>query len=190
MSHPDPFQDLVNALCQTLTMQQAPTPAPPTIHSVNTAITPSPLLCASPMAKPAPYSGSAEDCNGFLLQCALVLEMQTHMFPTEQKVAFLITQLSGKALLLAESIWSQKHPAIQTYSSFVDHFKEVFGKPSWDSSIAQAQDHGYVYYVPDPINNCKTGKQKTCTPGCRPTTTNRCTSRGEDLIAGSGRIHL
>ncbi|KAK3575530.1 hypothetical protein QTP86_029276 [Hemibagrus guttatus] len=90
------------------------------------------------MAKPVPYSGSAEDCNGFLLQCSLVLEMQPHMFPTERsKVAFLITQLSGKALLWAESIWSQNHPAVQSYSSFVDHFKEVFGKPSWDSSIGE-----------------------------------------------------
>ncbi|ROL50164.1 Retrotransposon-like protein 1 [Anabarilius grahami] len=119
-------------------MHPAPTPAPPAITSANTTITPSPLLYASPMAKPAPYSDSAEDCNCFLLQCSLVLEMQPHMFPTEQsKVAFLITQLSGKALPWADSIWSQKHPAIQSYSSFVYHFKEVFGKPSWDSSIGE-----------------------------------------------------
>ncbi|KAK3513069.1 hypothetical protein QTP70_000954 [Hemibagrus guttatus] len=93
------------------------------------------------MAKPAPYSGSVEDCNGFLLQCSLVLEMQPHMFPTERsKVTFLITQLSGKALLWAESIWSQNHPAVQSYSSFIDYFKEVFKKPSWDSSIAPFSD--------------------------------------------------
>ncbi|KAK3512423.1 hypothetical protein QTP70_009845 [Hemibagrus guttatus] len=135
MSYSDPFQDLVDALRQTLTVHSAPTPAPPTITSANTT---SPLLYASPMAKPAPYSGSAEDCNGFLLQCSLVLEMQPHMFPTERsKVAFLITQLSGKALLWADSIWSQNHPAVQSYFSFVDQFKEVFGKPSWDSSIGE-----------------------------------------------------
>ncbi|KAK3546860.1 hypothetical protein QTP86_003750 [Hemibagrus guttatus] len=138
MSHSDPFQDLVAALRQALTTHPAPTPAPPAIISANTATTSSPLLYASPMAKPAPYSGSAEDCNSFLLQCSLVLEMQPHMFPTERfKVAFVITQLSGKALLWAESIWSQNHPAVQSYSSFVDHFKEVFGKPSWDSSIGE-----------------------------------------------------
>ncbi|KAK3554648.1 hypothetical protein QTP70_031051 [Hemibagrus guttatus] len=114
------------------------TPAPPAITSVNTSTTPSPLLYASPMAKPAPSSGSAEDCNGFLLQCSLVLEMQLHMLPTERsKVAFLITHLSGKALLWADSIWSQNHPAVLSYSSFVDHFKEVFGKPSWNSSIGE-----------------------------------------------------
>ncbi|KAK3547900.1 hypothetical protein QTP70_000359 [Hemibagrus guttatus] len=106
--------------------------------SVNTITTPSKLPCASPMAKLVPYSGSAEDCNSFLLQCSLVLEMQPHMYPTERsKVAFVITQLSGKALLWAVSLWTQNHPAAQSYSSFVDHFKEEFGKPSWDSSISK-----------------------------------------------------
>ncbi|KAK3510136.1 hypothetical protein QTP70_026851 [Hemibagrus guttatus] len=135
-SQSDPLRDLVAALRQVLTAH--PAPAPPSTTSVNTITTPSTLLCASPMAKPAPYSGSAEDCNGFLLQCSLVLEMQPHMYPTERsKVAFIITQLSGKALLWAESLWSQNHPTAQSYSGFVDHFKEVFGKPSWDSSIGE-----------------------------------------------------
>ncbi|KAK3534427.1 hypothetical protein QTP86_015226, partial [Hemibagrus guttatus] len=121
--------------------RKTPTPVPSAITSANTATTPSSLLYASSMAKPAPYSGSVEDCNGFLLQCSLVLEMQPHMFPTERsKVTFLITQLSGKALLWAESIWSQNHPAVQSYSSFIDYFKEVFKKPSWDSSIAPFSD--------------------------------------------------
>ncbi|KAK3552410.1 hypothetical protein QTP86_011646 [Hemibagrus guttatus] len=31
----------------------------------------------------------------------------------------------------------ENHPAAQSYSGFVDHFKEVFGKPSWDSSIGE-----------------------------------------------------
>ncbi|KAK3537400.1 hypothetical protein QTP70_008852 [Hemibagrus guttatus] len=136
MSQPDPLRDLVAALRQVLATHPAPAPTPPATTSVNTITTPSTLLCASPMAKPAPYSGSAEDCNGFLLQCSLVLEMQPHLYPTERsKVAFIITQLSGKALLWAESLWSLNHPAAQSYSGFIDHFKEVFGKPSWDSSI-------------------------------------------------------
>ncbi|ROL43790.1 Retrotransposon Gag-like protein 6 [Anabarilius grahami] len=101
---------------------------------------PSPLLpvYTSPMAKPAPYSGSAEDCNGFLLQVSLTLEIQPHLFPTDySKVAFIISQLSGRALQWADSIWSQKNSVTQTYSGFVEHFREVFGKPSWDSSIGE-----------------------------------------------------
>ncbi|ROL08917.1 Stonustoxin subunit alpha [Anabarilius grahami] len=88
------------------------------------------------MAKPAPYSGSAEDCSGFLLQCALVLEMQPHLYPNDtSKIAFIISQLQGKALKWADSLWTQKGPVVQSYNSFVTHFREVFGKPVSDSSI-------------------------------------------------------
>lgn len=38
-------------------------------------------VVASTEANPAPYSGPAEDCNGFLLQCLLAFEMQSHLSP-------------------------------------------------------------------------------------------------------------
>ncbi|ROK54669.1 hypothetical protein DPX16_21308 [Anabarilius grahami] len=106
-------------------------PSAPSITSANTVTSSWPPVYISPMAKPAPYSGSEEDCNGFLLQCSLTLEMQQHLFPME------VLQLSGKALQWADSIWSQNNPVIQTYSGFVNHFKEVFGKHLWDSSIGE-----------------------------------------------------
>ncbi|KAK3516025.1 hypothetical protein QTP70_001870 [Hemibagrus guttatus] len=135
---PDPLQDLVAALRQALAALPAPAPTPPTTTSADTVTTSSAPLCSSPMAQPVPYSGSAEDCNGFLLQCSLVLEMQPHLYPTERsKVAFVITQLRGQALLWAESLWSQDSPVTQSYAGFVEHFKEVFGKPSWDSSVGE-----------------------------------------------------
>ncbi|KAK3519255.1 hypothetical protein QTP70_023101 [Hemibagrus guttatus] len=87
-SPPDPLRDLVDAVRQALAALPAPAPTPPAITSVNTGTTSSAPLYASPMAQPAPYSGLAEDCNGFLLQC-------------------------------------------------VEHFKEVFGKPFWDSSVGE-----------------------------------------------------
>ncbi|KAK3535368.1 hypothetical protein QTP70_010217 [Hemibagrus guttatus] len=137
-SPPDPFRDLVPAVWQALAALPAPAPTPPATTSVNTVTTSSAPLYASPMAQPVPYSGSAEDCNGFLLQCSLVLEMQPHLYPTERsKVAFIIKQLRGQALLWAESLWSQNSPIMQSYSGFIEHFKEVFGKPSWDSSIRE-----------------------------------------------------
>ncbi|KAK3522424.1 hypothetical protein QTP86_010645 [Hemibagrus guttatus] len=109
---PDPLQDLVAALRQALAALPAPAPTPPAITPADTVTTSSAPLFSSPMAQPAPYSGSVEDCNGHLLQCSLVLEMQPHLYPTERsKVAFVITQLQ--------------------------HFKEVFGKPSWDSSVGE-----------------------------------------------------
>ncbi|ROL49496.1 Retrotransposon Gag-like protein 6 [Anabarilius grahami] len=135
MSTPDPFQDLVDVLRRTLTSTSTPTP--PANTSAFPAASPSPPTIASPMAKPAPFSGSAEDCNGFLLQCSLVLEMQPYAYPDDKsKVAFIISQLNGKALRWAEPLWTQDNPVVQSLSSFTTHFKEVFGKPAWDSSIA------------------------------------------------------
>ncbi|ROJ36310.1 Retrotransposon-derived protein PEG10 [Anabarilius grahami] len=90
------------------------------------------------MAKPAPFSGSAEDCNGFILQCSLVLEMQPHLYPDDHsKVAFIISQLDGKALRWAEPLWTSKSPIVLSLSSFISHFKEVFGKPAWNSTIGE-----------------------------------------------------
>ncbi|KAK3519335.1 hypothetical protein QTP70_024760, partial [Hemibagrus guttatus] len=128
-SPPDPFRDLVETLRQALAALPAPTAT-----SANTVTASSAPLYVSPMAQPAPYSGSVEDCNGFILQCSLVLEMQPHLYTTERsKVTFIISQLCGQALLWAESLWSQNSSVTQSYAGFVDHFTEVFGKPSWDS---------------------------------------------------------
>ncbi|KAK3537159.1 hypothetical protein QTP70_002654 [Hemibagrus guttatus] len=104
-SPPDPLRDLVG------TLRQAPAPAPtsPATTSANTVTASSAPLYVSPMAQPAPYSGSAEDCNG----CAAGL--------------FSGPSPSGPRIL----------PVTQSYAGFVEHFKEVFGKPSWDSSVGE-----------------------------------------------------
>ncbi|ROJ33166.1 Retrotransposon-like protein 1 [Anabarilius grahami] len=144
MSQQDPFQALVDALRRTLTINPptpststSPSPAP-AVTSVNTVPSSSPPVYGSPMATPAPYAGSAEDCSGFLLQCGLVLEMQPHLYPNDTaKIAFLISQLRGKALKWADSIWSQHGAITQSYSSFTSHFREVFGKPITDSSAGE-----------------------------------------------------
>ncbi|KAK3516402.1 hypothetical protein QTP70_010488 [Hemibagrus guttatus] len=134
MSNQDPVQDLVEVLRRALT--STPTPAPPATTSAFTTASPSPSAVASPIAKPAPFTGSVEDCNGFLLQCSLVLEMQPHLYPDDRsKVAFIISQLDGKALRWAEPLWTQGNPVVKSLSSFINHFKEVFGKSAWDSSI-------------------------------------------------------
>ncbi|ROI96427.1 Retrotransposon-derived protein PEG10 [Anabarilius grahami] len=144
MSQPDPFQALVDSLRRTLTTNP-PSPSPvtspspaPAATTVSTVSSPSPPVYVSPMARPAPYSGSAEDCSGFLLQCELVLEMQPHLYPNDtSKIAFLISQLNGKALKWADSIWSQHGAVTHSYSAFISHFREVFGKPITDSSAGE-----------------------------------------------------
>ncbi len=90
------------------------------------------------MARPAPFSGEAEECNGFLLQCSLTIELQPQMFPTEHsKIAFVISALTGPALQWAETIWNQAGPATQSFSCFLIHFREVFGRSPGDTSIGE-----------------------------------------------------
>lgn len=140
MSSSDPFQELVDQPRRVLTTN--PPSAAPAITAVNTAVTPSPPAYTSPMAKLAPFSGSAEDSNGFLLQCSLVLEMQPNLYPNERsKVAFIISQLNGRALQWAETIWSQDGPVTQSLTNFVTHFKVVFGRSANDSSAGEQLYH-------------------------------------------------
>ncbi len=140
MSSPDPFQELVDSLKRVLLHPSSPpvcpAPAPPLPST--TPSTSSPIVFASPMARPAPFTGSAEECNGFLLQCTLTIDLHPQMFPTDQsKITFLITSLTGPALQWAETILNQAGPATQTFSHFLAHFREVFGSSPGDSSMGE-----------------------------------------------------
>ncbi|KAK3544947.1 hypothetical protein QTP86_029196, partial [Hemibagrus guttatus] len=136
MSAPDPLHELVEALRRALASMPGSTA--PTNSSASAAASPSPPVIASPVAAPALYSGAAEDCNGFLLQCSLALEMQPHSYPDERaKVAFIVSHLGGKALRWAEPLWTQNHPIMSSLPRFIEHFKEVFGQPERDSSLGE-----------------------------------------------------
>ncbi|KAK3553387.1 hypothetical protein QTP70_003551 [Hemibagrus guttatus] len=136
MSSRDPVEELAEALRRALA--SAAGSATPASVSAAAAAVSSPPVYASPMAVPAPYSGVAEDCNGFLLQCSLTLEMQSHLYPDDRaKIAFIISRLDGKALRWAEPLWSQSNPMMSSLSAFTRHFREVFGRPEGDSSVGE-----------------------------------------------------
>ncbi|KAK3552278.1 hypothetical protein QTP86_007491 [Hemibagrus guttatus] len=97
MSSRDPVEELAEAL--RCALASATGSAAPESASAATAAVSSPPVYASPMAAPAPYSSAAEDCNGFLLQCSLALEMQSHLYPDDRvKIGFIISRLDRKAL--------------------------------------------------------------------------------------------
>ncbi len=96
----DPFEELVSALRAALSLVLNP-----------------PSASASPMALPTTYSGEAEECSGFLLQLSLFIEMQPQQFTSERSnVAFLISLLSGRALLWARAIWNSFGVVLLTLS--------------------------------------------------------------------------
>lgn len=88
------------------------------------------------MALPASYAGDAAECGGFLLQVFLYIKMQPQKFPTEcSKVAFIISLLSGKALLWAQATWNAQSTIINSFKAFSNHFKEVFGSATGMLSV-------------------------------------------------------
>ncbi|KAL0161733.1 hypothetical protein M9458_045458, partial [Cirrhinus mrigala] len=143
MSSPDPFQELVDRLRQTLlTTPQSPPPAP--APSSSTATNPEVNIAASlptvvcPMVRPAPFSGVAGDCKGFLLQCSITFATFPSMYQTDDaKIGLVINCLSGSALRWAESIWSQGGPVASSYHAFAQHFLEVFGRSDQMTSAGE-----------------------------------------------------
>ncbi len=124
METPDPLPpNLFSELVQTLRESLQP---PPVTSSAS----------ACPMAKPVTYSGEADACSGFLLQCSLYFEMQPQQFVSDRaKIAFIMSLLSGRALQWAESIWNSRSPAVRSLNTFVDHFREVFGSSTSAISV-------------------------------------------------------
>ncbi|ROL55321.1 Retrotransposon Gag-like protein 8A [Anabarilius grahami] len=101
------------------------------VSTLRPALSPDPQqqsASASPMALPSNYSGEAVQCSGFILQVSLYIEMHSHKFNKERsKVAFLISLLTGRALLWAQASWDSHSDLINSFDDFSSHFQEVFG---------------------------------------------------------------
>lgn len=133
MNSPDPFQEVVDALKRALSSTTSASPV---------TTSPSPPVASSPIANPVLYSGLVEDCDGFLLQCPLALEMQSPRFPTERaKVAFIISLLMGRALHWTQTIWNQNTTVRQTLNNFISHFRVVFRIPDGDFYVGEQLYH-------------------------------------------------
>jgi len=99
------------------------------VNSLWTSLTVSSPLAASgsPMTLSASYACDAAEWGSFPLQVAFFIEMQPQRFLTgRSKVAFLISLLTGKALLWDWAIWNANSLVINSYDAFINHFKEVF----------------------------------------------------------------
>uniref|UniRef100_A0A673FRT7 Uncharacterized protein n=1 Tax=Sinocyclocheilus rhinocerous TaxID=307959 RepID=A0A673FRT7_9TELE len=63
---------------------------------------------------------------------ALILTVLAYLrHSCHSMVAFLISLLSGKALLRARAIRNAQSTIINSYKAFSNHFKEVFGSSRW-----------------------------------------------------------
>ncbi len=91
---------------------------------------------------PAPFSGVAEECNGFLLQCSLYIENQPHLYSTERsKVSFLIHSFPARHCSGQRRSGLKPVILTQSFDKFVSHFREVFGRPHGDPTASDQLYH-------------------------------------------------
>lgn len=106
------------------------------------------------MAPPATFSGVAEDCSGFLLQCSLQFEMQLQRFTTDRtKITYIILLLSGRAFQWAKSIWEQGQTVTCMLDAFISHLREVFGQAENSIMISYIISYNILIYSRNPANH-------------------------------------
>ncbi|XDV42921.1 hypothetical protein PO909_011499 [Leuciscus waleckii] len=89
------------------------------------------------MARPATFTGVAEDCSGFLLQCSLYFEMHSPQFTSDRApVACYPERESARyARWPVQPWWQSNALVVSSLSDFLSHFKEVFGQTTSDLSV-------------------------------------------------------
>ena len=102
---------------------------------------PSPLPAAGPSALPPPlrephlptperYAGDVGVCGRFLLQCALIFELQPLMYQADStKVAYITSLLTGRAAQWALVTWEGNPRLCASYQLFVKEMRGVFDHP-------------------------------------------------------------
>ena len=78
---------------------------------------------------PAPerYDGSPGECRSFFTQWQLIFHLQPSTFPTDDaRVAYVITQLTGRAKKWGTSAWANDRPCIRSSDHFLAELQRVF----------------------------------------------------------------
>jgi len=86
-----------------------------------------PFVWESYAPDPEPFSGDANKCRGFLLQCSLVFLQRPQTFPTDSaKVRYMIGLLRGTALAWAEAANSHQSLTSLAFCEFLAELRDVF----------------------------------------------------------------
>ncbi|KAK1794916.1 hypothetical protein P4O66_010107 [Electrophorus voltai] len=90
-----------------------------------------PILHSEPLLPtPERYASEAGGCRGILLQCSLAFEQQPSRFPIEQaKVAYIISLLTGWALVWATPVWEYQTDICSTWAELAAAHKRTFDHP-------------------------------------------------------------
>jgi len=92
----------------------------------------SPFVRESYAPDPEPFSGDANRCRGFVLQCSLVFLQRPQTFPTDSaKIRYVIGLLRGRALAWAEAVNSHQSLTSLAFCEFLSELRDVFDHPDF-----------------------------------------------------------
>ena len=100
-------------------------PAPTDLGSAPPPPAPSPGIHEPRLPPPERYDGSPGDYRSFLTQCQLSLQLSS--FSTDAaRVAYIVTQLTGKAKKWGTAAWSAELPCTQSSRRFMQEMHRIF----------------------------------------------------------------
>ncbi|KAK3553382.1 hypothetical protein QTP70_003555 [Hemibagrus guttatus] len=94
---------------------------------------PSPMPRKVSFALPDKFDGSAEQCKG---QVEIFFMHQGNDFESEEKCAFLMSLLTGKAIEWAAAVWETDHLFQTSYTYFVKQLRDVFEYPAGGKDVS------------------------------------------------------
>ncbi|TWW54183.1 hypothetical protein D4764_0209330, partial [Takifugu flavidus] len=117
------LQQLTSTLSSPEATVSAPAPPPPA------PVPALPRMISEPrLGAPERYNGDPKLCRPFLTSCSLLFSLQPHTFATEgAKVPYVISNLTGRALLWGTAEWERQTPACASFQAFTEELRKVFG---------------------------------------------------------------
>ena len=128
----------LSAQLQQLMSTRPPAVPVPTLEPPAPAL-PQPRMITEPrVGTPERYDGNPELCGSFLTSCSLLFSLQPYTFATEEaRVAYVISNLTGRALLWGTAEWERRTSACASFQAFSEELRKVFGLGAFRSDAAR-----------------------------------------------------
>ncbi len=116
-------------------LQLSPSAMNPPMHNPPP---PAPVTASPRLAFPEKFDGSPSRCKGFLLQCSMFVNQQPTLYSTdENRIAFVCSLLTGRALEWATAVWSDERTVFPSFTRFLQRFREVFEHPAGGKEVGE-----------------------------------------------------
>lgn len=111
----------------------------PSLPMENSEPTSAPMHYREPsVAIPQAFGGEEGLCRPFLMQCALVFDLQPFSYPTDRsRVAYTINLLRGRALKWVSAHWEGRNQCLNTYEAFTQELRRAFDRPTRRQAVSR-----------------------------------------------------